>query len=215
MRPPLDDKMDRLTAASNPRRATLNDAAHLSKLFASAFMDDPLFDYMIRGGAKHASVLEMFFHEVLAARDIPQGEVWMSSDGNACVCWLSPDAQRSPGGLIQKLRWLPFFIRVYGLANFSRSMSIMDAMERNHPVGRHFYLSFIAVSPKYFGMGLGSRILKATFKQIDASGFGAYVESSNPKNATFYERAGFVAQKNIAPAGAPSLIAMWREAKTQ
>jgi len=112
MRPPLDEKMDRLTVASNPRRATFNDAAHLSKLFASA----PLFDFMIRGGAKHAAVLEMFFHEVLAARNIPQGEVWMSSDGNACVCWLSSDAQRSPGGLIQKLRWLPFFIRVYGSA---------------------------------------------------------------------------------------------------
>jgi ribosomal protein S18 acetylase RimI-like enzyme len=209
----MDDRMDRLTAASNPRRATLNDAAHLSKLFASAFMDDPLFNYMIRGGAKHAPALEMFFHEVLAARDIPQCEVWMSSDGNACVCWLSPDAQRSRGGLIQKLRWLPFFIRAYGLANFSRSMSIMDAMERHHPPGRHFYLSFIAVSPKYFGIGLGSRILKSTFKQIDARGLGAYVESSNPKNAMFYERAGFVVQKNIAPAGAPSLIAMWREAK--
>ena len=211
----MDDKMDRLTAASNPRRATLDDAVPLSKLFAAAFIDDPLFDYMIRGGAKHPAVLEMFFHEVLAARDIPQGEVWMSSDGNVCVCWLSPEAQRSPRGLVQKLRWLPFFIRVYGLGNFSRSMSIMDAMERNHPPGRHFYLSFIAVSPKYFGMGSGSRILKATFKQIDASGLGAYVESSNPKNATFYERAGFVAQKNIAPAGAPSLIAMWREAKNQ
>lgn len=211
----MDEKLDRLTAASNPRRATLNDAAHLSKLFASAFMDDPLFDYMIRGGTKHAAALEVFFHEVLAARDIPQGEVWMSSDGNVCVCWLSPDAQRSPGGLIQKLRWLPFFVRVYGLANFGRSMSIMEAMEKNHPPGRHYYLSFVAVSPKYFGMGLGSRILRATLKQIDAGGFGAYVESSNPKNATFYERAGFVARKNIAPLGAPSLIAMWRDPEIQ
>lgn len=209
----MDDKMARMTAASNPRRATLSDALNLSKLFASAFMDDPLFNYMIRGGARHEAMLETFFHEILAARDIPQGEVWMSADASACVCWLSPDARRSPGGLVQKLRWLPFFIRVYGLANFGRSMAILEAMEKNHPPGHHFYLSFIAVSPKYFGMGLGSRLLKATFKQIDAAGFGAYVESSNPKNATFYERAGFVAQKNIAPAGAPSLIAMWREAK--
>src|SRR5205085_1165279 len=91
-----------------------------------------------------------------------------------------------------------------------RVMSILDAMKKNHPSGNHFYLSFIAVSPKCLGMGLGSRILKATFKQIDAAGLGAYAESSNPKNATFYERAGFVARKNIAPSGAPPLIAMWR-----
>jgi ribosomal protein S18 acetylase RimI-like enzyme len=89
----------------------------------------------------------------------------------------------------------------------------MEAMEKNHPHVRHFYLALIAVSPEYHGIGLGSRLLKATLKQIDLAGLGAYVESSNPKNATFYERNGFVALKNIAPAGAPSLIAMWRNAK--
>jgi len=44
----MEDKMALLEAASNPKRATLDDTFSLSKLFASAFMDDPLFDYMIR-----------------------------------------------------------------------------------------------------------------------------------------------------------------------
>jgi ribosomal protein S18 acetylase RimI-like enzyme len=209
----MNDKVALLEAASNPRRATLDDTVNLSKLFASTFMDDPLFDYMVRPGARRRPALETFFHEILRARDIPQGEVWMSSDGHACVCWLSPDARRSPGGLMQKLSWLPFFIKVYSLARFTRGMAIMEAMEKNHPRERHFYLTFVAVSPEYHGVGLGSRILKATLKQLDAAGMAAYVESSNPKNATFYERAGFIAQKNIAPIGFPPLIAMWRDAK--
>jgi ribosomal protein S18 acetylase RimI-like enzyme len=209
------DKMGLLEAASNPRRATPDDAVGLSKLFASAFIDDPLFDYMIRPGAGRTAALEMFFHGILAARDIPQGEVWMSSDGHACVAWLRPDARRTPGGIIQQLKWLPFFVRVYSLARFARAMAIVEAMDKNHPSEPHFYLTFIAVSPEYRGVGLGSRILKATLKQIDAAGMGAYVESSNPKNATFYERGGFVARKNIAPDGAPSLVAMWRDSRTQ
>jgi ribosomal protein S18 acetylase RimI-like enzyme len=209
----MEDKMALLEAASNPRRATLDDAVGLSKLFASTFMDDPLFDYMVRPGARRAAALETFFHGILGARDIPQGEVWMSPDGHACVCWLKPDARRSPSGLINQLRWLPFSIRVFGLARFTRGMAMMEAMEKNHPRERHFYLAFIAVSPQYHGIGLGSRILKATLKQIDAAGMPAYVESSNPKNATFYERGGFVAQKNIAPVDAPPLIAMWRDAR--
>ena len=93
--------------------------------------------------------------------------------------------------------------------------AIMEAMENNHPREQHFYLAFIAVSPEYHGVGLGSRILKATLKQIDAAGMAAYVESSNPKNATFYERGGFIARKNIAPVGAPPLVAMWRDARTK
>jgi ribosomal protein S18 acetylase RimI-like enzyme len=211
----MEDKMALLEAASNPHRATLDDAAGLSKLFASAFVDDPLFDYMVRPGVRRAAALEMFFQEILRARDIPQGEVWMSSDRHACVCWLSPDARRSPGGLVKKLSWLPFFIRVYGPARLSRGMAIAEAMENNHPSERHFYLTFIAVSPEYRGVGLGSRILKATLKQIDAAGSAAYVENSNPKNTTFYERSGFVARKNIAPVGAPPLVAMWRDARMQ
>src|ERR1700722_12899849 len=115
------------------------DAVNLSKLFASAFVDDPLFDYMIRPGVRRAAALETFFHEILRARDIPQGEVWMSSDGHACVCWLSPDARRSPDGIVQKLSWLPFFVRVYSPARFTRGMAIMEAMEKNHPRDHHFY----------------------------------------------------------------------------
>jgi ribosomal protein S18 acetylase RimI-like enzyme len=211
----MEDKMALLEAASHPRRATLDDAVSLSKLFASTFMDDPLFDYMVRAGTGRTAALETFFYEILSARDIPQGEVWMSSDGHACVCWLKPDARRSPGGLVKRLSWLPFFVRVFGLARFTRGMAMMEAMEKNHPNGRHFYLTFIAVSPEYHGVGLGSRILNATLKQIDAAGMAAYVESSNPKNASYYERGGFVAQKNIAPVGAPPLIAMWRNATTK
>jgi ribosomal protein S18 acetylase RimI-like enzyme len=211
----MEAKMALLEAASNPRRAMLDDAVSLSKLFASTFMDDPLFDYMVRPGARRTAALETFFYEILSARDIPQGEVWMSPDGRACVCWLKPNARRSPGGLIQKLGWLPFFIKVFGLSRFTRGMAMLEAMENNHQREEHFYLTFIAVSPEYHGVGLGSRILKATLKQIDAAGMPAYVESSNPKNATFYERTGFVAQKNIAPVGAPPLIAMWRDARMQ
>ena len=200
----MEDKMGLLDAASSPRRATLDDAVNLSKLFASAFMDDPLFDYMVRPGAGRAAALEMFFYEILRARDIPQGGVWMSSDGHACVCWLKPDARRSPGGLVRKLSWLPFFVRVYSLARLTRGIPMMEAMEKNHPREQHFYLTFIAVSQECRGVGLGSRILKATLRQIDAAGMAAYVESSNPENATFYERAGFCCSEEHCPCWRPA-----------
>ena len=137
----------------------------------------------------------------------------MSTDRLACVCWLAPDARHSPGGLVQKLSWLPFFVRVCGPSRLTRALTIMEAMEKNHPRERHFYLAFIAVSPRHHGAGLGSRLLKATLEQVDRAGLPAYVESSNPKNATFYQRGGFVAKKNIAPLGAPPLVAMWRDPK--
>ena len=87
-----------------------------------------------------------------------------------------------------------------------------DAMEKNHPHEKHFYLAFIGVAPRLQGLGLGGAMLEANLKRIDADRAPAYLENSNPKNARLYERHGFVARKNIAPREAPPLIGMWRPA---
>jgi ribosomal protein S18 acetylase RimI-like enzyme len=83
-------------------------------------------------------------------------------------------------------------------------------MEKHHPQERHYYLAFIAVAPRLQGMGLGSALLEATLKRADEKAMPAYLENSNPKNTRLYERCGFIARRNIAPAGAPPLIPMWR-----
>ncbi len=88
-----------------------------------------------------------------------------------------------------------------------------DAMEKNHPHERHFYLAFIAVAPRLQGLGLGSTMLEVNLRRIDEFGTPAYLENSNPKNARLYERHGFAARRNIAPPGAPPLIAMWRSGR--
>jgi ribosomal protein S18 acetylase RimI-like enzyme len=202
-------KQERLQSASNPRRATLDDVIPLSRLFTSAFMDDPVFDYMVRSGEKRRAALETFFKAMFTARDIPQNEVWMSNDGNACVSWLPSGSRRGASGL-RILKWLPWAYRVFGFERFGRAIAIQEAMEKNHPKEPHSYLAFIAVSPEFQGDGLGSRILKATLEKIDAAGMSAYVENSRERNTLFYQRAGFVVQSNISPEGAPPLLAMWR-----
>jgi ribosomal protein S18 acetylase RimI-like enzyme len=88
-----------------------------------------------------------------------------------------------------------------------------DAMEKNHPHERHYYLAFIAVAPRLQGMGLGGAMMDACLKRIDAAHESAYLENSNPKNTRLYERSGFVTRKSISPPGAPPLLAMWRGAK--
>ena len=205
-----EGRFKRLEAASNPRRASLGDAQGLARLYGSAFSDDPVFDYMVQPGAKRIAALELFFHHLLCRRDIPQGEVWMSSDGLASAIWLPPGGVRSPSGIFQQLRVLPLFVRVFGLARLGRAGAVAGAMETKHPAERHFYLAFMAVSPKYRGQGLGSAILEATLRRVDETGLPSYLENSNPKNERLYQRVGFDVGNNVSPPGAPPLIAMWR-----
>ena len=208
-----EDRHARLSAAANPRRANDADVGSLARLFAAAFVRDPVFDWIARPGPKRAAGLERFFFWVLKARAVPFGEVWMAPDGCAAAAWLPPDAPASPGGLFEQLRLLPMFVRLCGFARIARGSTMAEAMEKHHPKERHYYLSFVGVAPRLQGLGLGSAILEATLKQADEMGWPAYLENSNPRNHRLYERNGFVARENIAPEGAPPLIPMWRDPK--
>lgn len=205
-----EDRHALLAAASAPRRATDADSAVLSRLFAAAFTTDPIFNWMARPGPRRAQVLEQFFFWLLKTRAIPFGEVWMSSDGNVCAAWLPPGTTASSGGFVEQMRLLPLFVRLCGFPRLMRGSAMADAMEKNHPHEHHYYLAFIAVAPRLQGLGLGGAMLEATVKRADEMGVPAYLENSNPRNTKLYERAGFVARKNIAPPGAPPLMGMWR-----
>jgi len=210
---PTQERHDRLAAAAAARRANERDAEVLSRLFAAAFLHDPVFDWIARAGPKRARGMERFFYWLLKTRAIPFGEVWMSEDRAVAAAWLPPQAPASPGGFVEQMRLLPMFVRLCGFPRLSRGSAMADAMEKNHPHEKHFYLAFIAVAPRLQGLGLGSTMLEANLRRIDGFGTPAYLENSNPKNARLYERHGFAARRNIAPPGAPPLIAMWRSGR--
>ena len=205
-----EDRHALLAAASAPRRATADDASVLSRLFAAAFTADPIFNWMARPGPRRAQVLEQFFFWLLKTRAIPFGEVWMSADANVCAAWLPPGTPASPGGFYEQMRLLPLFVRLCGFPRLMRGSAMADAMEKNHPHEDHYYLAFIAAAPRLQGLGLGGAMLEATVRRADENGVPAYLENSNPRNTGLYERAGFLPRKNIAPPGAPPLLAMWR-----
>jgi ribosomal protein S18 acetylase RimI-like enzyme len=204
----------KLSLAANPRRATMDDARAIARLFAAAFTTDPVMDWIARPGPKRAAGLERFFYWLLQMRAIPFGHVWMAEDASVAAAWLPPDAPASSGGFFEQLKLIPMFLRLCGFPRLGRGQAMGDAMEKNHPHEPHFYLAFIAVAPRFQGMGLGGALLDATIRKVDEAGASAYLENSNPKNTKLYERAGFVARKSISPAGAPPLIAMWRDAKS-
>jgi len=206
-----EDRHALLAAAAHPRRASEVDAAPLSRLFAASFQTDPIFDWIARPGPKRAQALEQFFFWLLKARAIPFGETWMNA--GVAAAWLPPGAPASPGGFFEQLRLMPMFVRLCGFPRLGRGSAMGDSMEKNHPQDRHFYLAFIAVAPRLQGMGLGGAMMEANLKRIDENGVPAYLENSNPKNTRLYERFGFMTRRNIAPPGAPPLMAMWRPGK--
>jgi len=208
-----DIRFERLQAASAPRQAKAMDASALGQLFGAAFLHDPVFAWIARPGPERKAVLEQFFSWMMDARAIPFGEVWIAQDAGAAAAWLPPGAPVSPGGLVEQVKLLPLFLKLCGITRLSRGAAMADALEKHHPHEPHFYLAVVGVAPGSQGMGLGSAILDATLKRVDATHLPAYLENSNPKNTRLYERAGFVTRGDIAPKGAPPLLGMWRAAR--
>ena len=92
------------------------------------------------------------------------------------------------------------------------AFKIFEELGENR-VNDAWYLEYLAVDPSKQGLGLGSLILKESLKIIDELGEAAYLESSNPKNMSLYERFGFRFLKKIQVGSSPQLNTMFRQPK--
>jgi ribosomal protein S18 acetylase RimI-like enzyme len=197
------------------RRATGSDVPRIARLFAAAFTHDPVFDWLVRTGAKRQAALHRFFTWILERRTLPHGETWVTTDGLAAAAWIPPYAPAA-SRFAEDLRLLPVMLRLTGLSRLPRGASMAAAMEHAHPDLPYFYLAFIGVAPRVQGAGLGSALLRQTLQRTDAAGAPAYLENSNPRNLALYQRAGFTVTSEIkARADAPPVYAMWRPAKAR
>ncbi|HMI02976.1 MAG TPA: N-acetyltransferase [Pedobacter sp.] len=90
---------------------------------------------------------------------------------------------------------------------------IFEQMERFHPTEPHWYLPMIGVDPTHQGAGVGSALMTEALKAVDRDGSIAYLESSNPKNVSLYERHGFEIIGEIHSGSSPVVQPMLRRAR--
>ena len=96
----------------------------------------------------------------------------------------------------------------YGVAGTERLDAVAAARSALHPIEPHFYLLILGVATK--GQGVGAELIAPVLRVCDEQGWPAYLESSSPRNVTFYERHGFAALHEIVVEGGPPLLGMWR-----
>jgi ribosomal protein S18 acetylase RimI-like enzyme len=89
-------------------------------------------------------------------------------------------------------------------------MGVMEEIGRTHPEEPHWYLPLFGVDPAVQGRGLGSALLRHAIERARADGLPLYLESSNPRNITLYERHGFQAIRTIQVGSSPPVVAMVR-----
>jgi len=89
-------------------------------------------------------------------------------------------------------------------------LEVFEIMSGYHPDVPHWYLPLVGVDPAHQGRGLGAALMRRALERCDADGVPAYLESSNPRNITLYERHGFEALGVIQVGDSPEVVPMLR-----
>ncbi len=87
----------------------------------------------------------------------------------------------------------------------------LEELAAYHPAEPHWFLPVIAVDPISQGRGIGSQLMKHAVAKCDEAGMRAYLESSNPRNISLYERHGFKVIGQVRSGDCPVFTPMLRE----
>jgi GNAT superfamily N-acetyltransferase len=89
--------------------------------------------------------------------------------------------------------------------------AVLEQMAKYHPTAPHWYLPLIGVDPAHQAKGYGSALMLRALQACDRDHAPAYLESTNPRNVSLYQRHGFEPLGTIQVGASPPLVPMLRQ----
>ncbi|WP_052261416.1 GNAT family N-acetyltransferase [Ruegeria sp. ANG-S4] len=148
------------------------------------------------------------FAAAFGGRAIDAGTAFVTDGLRAASLWLQPGIEPD-GDTIEGI--LEETVRPEISDDLNKMFELMDA---HHPEETHWYLPMIAADPRFLGLGHGAAILKHALRTCDETETLVYLESSNARNISLYERFGFETIGEIAPGEAPPMYPMIRQPRS-
>jgi ribosomal protein S18 acetylase RimI-like enzyme len=172
----------------------------------AAFIADPVNRYVMPTPPLYLSTMAtMMRHFGGAAFD--HEAAWIVGDYAGAALWLPPGVHsdmEALGELMQK--------RVPA-GRFRHMGPVIEQMETFHMKEPHWYLAVLGVDPHARGLGIGGALLTESLERVDQDHLPAYLESSNPRNISLYQRHGFEVIGEIDIPPVPVMIPMIRRAR--
>jgi acetyltransferase (GNAT) family protein len=184
------------------RHVLREDLAELEDVLMQAFADDPHLEWLY---PDHGAARRSWFRVALEAGR-RRGHTYRSTERTGVAIWSPPGVNslsRADGVALYEQ-----MAESHGAAGTARLDTIAAARSTLHPTEPHFYLLTLGAATP--GRGTGAELIAPVLRTCDEQAWPAYLESSSPRNVTFYERQGFVAVHEIVVDGGPALLGMWR-----
>lgn len=190
------------------RVANKEDIDAIAASLSRAFVDDPVWEYLLPDAASRPKRLVRYFVTAMRLQHVPHSSSYTNTARAGAALWDPPGHWRmSPS---QFLRGGPGFVRSFGKRTTS-AIRTLSVIEKRHPAAPpHYYLAILGTDPDHQGKGVGSSLLRPVLDKCDNDGAGAYLESSKESNIAFYSRHGFEVTGEIRLPGGPLVWPMWR-----
>lgn len=194
--------MPEIRIAGNDDRARAVDTITLG------FANDPLVRWMLPDAESYLRTFPQMV-DAFGGGAIAAGSAYMADGGCAVALWLPPgempDEERMERLMGENIA--PDMLDEVG--------AVFEEMDAYHPHEEPcWYLPLIAADPAWLGRGLGGMLMKHALRRVDEDGLPAYLESSNPRNISLYERHGYEVMGEIRHGGSPVVTPMIRAARS-
>ena len=186
------------------RSATVAEMPQAVSTIVAAFLTDPISRFAWLSPHDHLHGMALATRE-FAGGSFEHGTAFVSTDFRGAALWLPPGVHPNAEALEQVFR------DTAEAAHLDDLLGTFEKMDQCHPEEPHWYLPLVGVEPNAQGSGIGGALMRHAVDRCDQDGALAYLESSNPRNISLYERHGFEVVGEIQVGAGPLVTSMLRK----
>lgn len=182
------------------------------ELLGQAFVDDPLFQYVIPNDGRR-SVLVPWFLKTSLAYAFLYGEAYATEAKDGLVYILPPgeNGLKFFGMLRTGMLSAPLKLGSDGTRRFLSMAKFMGQIHKRKQLTPHLYVFGMGVAPSAQGKGLGTALMQIVLKKMATDNLPCYLETQNARNVAFYRKHGFdVVVEAPMPNGDLRTWGMWK-----
>ena len=188
------------------KTATSSDSAAVFDALTLAFCADPVMRWLF----PHPSKFLKHFPELMrhfGANSFSNASAHYVDGFAGAALWLPPNVTFDADAIGALM------LRTVDEKQHADLFTIFNQMPEYHPHEPHWYLAAIGIDPSRQNQGQGAALIQHALRICDRNHESAYLESSNPRNISFYRKHGFEVLATLQAGDAPPLTPMYRSAR--
>lgn len=149
-----------------------------------AFIADPIVRWFIHDSLRYLKYWPPFVN-AFGGRAFEHGSADVADDFAGVALWLPPGISLDEEATgLRAAEAVPE-------SEHEEKFGLLEQMDHFHPADPHWYLPLMGVDLPYMGHGVGSALLRHATARSDKDRAPCYLEATNPRNKSLYERHGF------------------------